>query len=113
VPVYRRYERAEPGELLHLDVKKLGRIVTVGHRITNQRRTAGRGLGWEYVHVAIDDASRVAYAQILNDEQPDSAIAFLRAAVAYLREWSSSLSSNAPRLIRAAEHVRKNKSAFE
>jgi len=83
VPEYRRYERAEPGELLHLDVKKLGRIVSVGHRITNQRRTAGRGVGWEYVHVAIDDASRVAYAQILNDEQPDSAIAFLRAAVAY------------------------------
>jgi transposase InsO family protein len=82
-PMYRRYERAEPGELLHLDVKKLGRIAAVGHRITGQRRHDTRGVGWEYVHVAIDDASRVAYAQILDDELPDSAVAFLRAAVAY------------------------------
>jgi len=84
-PVYRRYEKAEPGELLHLDVKKLGRIVKVGHRITGDRRghSTGPGAGWEYLHIAIDDASRVAYAQLLPDEGADCAVAFLRAAVAY------------------------------
>jgi len=84
-PVYRRYERAEPGELLHLDVKKLGRIVKVGHRITGNRRghSTGPGAGWEYLHIAIDDASRVAYAQLLPDEGADCTVAFLRAAVAY------------------------------
>ena len=82
-PVYRRYERAEPGELLHLDVKKLGRIVRVGHRITGDWRHRDRTAGWEYLHVAIDDASRVAYAQMLPDESNEAAISFLRAAVAY------------------------------
>src|ERR1700691_3334637 len=76
-PVYRRYERAEPGELLHLDVKKLGRIVRVGHRITGDWRHRDRTAGWEYLHVAIDDASRVAYAQILPDESNEAAISFL------------------------------------
>jgi transposase InsO family protein len=78
-----RYERARPGELLHLDVKKLGRILRVGHRITGQRTETHRGAGWEYVHVAIDDTSRVAYAQVLPDESGDSAAVFLRIAVAY------------------------------
>jgi len=82
-PVYRRYERAEPGELLHLDVKNLGRIVKVGHRITSDRRDRTRDVGWDYLHVAIDDASRVAYAQILPGEGVDCCIPFLRAAVAY------------------------------
>jgi transposase InsO family protein len=82
-PVYRRYERAEPGELLHLDVKKLGRIVKVGHRITADRRDRSRDVGWDYLHVAIDDASRVAYAQILPEEDAGCCVAFLRAAVAY------------------------------
>jgi transposase InsO family protein len=83
VPHYPRYERASPGELLHLDVKKLGRIVKIGHRITGDRHDKVDGAGWEYVHVAIDDASRVAYSQILPDEEGDSASAFLRAAIAY------------------------------
>jgi transposase InsO family protein len=83
VPVYRRYERAEAGELLHLDVKKLGRILKVGHRITGDWRHRDRTAGWEYVHVAIDDCSRVAYAQILPEEDANCAVAFLRAAVAY------------------------------
>jgi transposase InsO family protein len=87
VPTYRRYERAEPGELLHLDVKKLGRIVKVGHRITGDRTghgsSPGAGSGWDYLHVAIDDASRVAYAQVLPAEDSECAVAFLRAAVAY------------------------------
>jgi len=84
-PVYRRYERAEPGELLHLDVKKLGRIVKVGHRITGDRtnRLHDGSVGWEYLHVAIDDASRVAYAQLLPEEGAECTVAFLRAAVAY------------------------------
>ncbi len=82
-PVYRRYERAEPGELLHLDIKKLGRIVKVGHRITANRADRSRHAGWDYLHVAIDDASRVAYAQILPDEDASCCAAFLRAAVAY------------------------------
>ena len=78
-----RYERATPGELLHLDVKKLGRITQVGHRITGDRRHVVHGAGWDFVHVAIDDASRVAYCQVLSDEEAQSASAFLRAAVAY------------------------------
>jgi len=78
-----RYERARPGELLHLDVKKLGRIVRVGHRITGNPRDRVDGAGWEYVHVAIDDTSRMAYAQVLPDEGGDCSVAFLRAAVAY------------------------------
>ena len=84
-PVYRRYERAQPGELLHLDVKKLGRIIKVGHRITGDRRGHGTeaGAGWEYLHIAIDDASRVAYAQLLPSEDAECTVAFLRAAVAY------------------------------
>jgi transposase InsO family protein len=84
-PVYRRYEKAEPGELLHLDMKKLGRIVKVGHRITGDRQGVRSTLakGWEYLHVAIDDASRVAYAQLLPDEDASCTVAFLRAAVAY------------------------------
>ncbi|HTU58216.1 MAG TPA: IS481 family transposase [Polyangiales bacterium] len=80
---YPRYERAEPGELLHLDVKKLGRIVKVGHRITGDRHDCHQGAGWEYVHIAIDDASRVAYSQVLSDEEGHSTSAFLQAAVAY------------------------------
>jgi transposase InsO family protein len=84
-PVYRRYEKAEPGELLHLVVKKLGRIVRVGHRITGDRthRERWNGPGWEYLHVAIDDTSRVAYAQLLPGEDAHCTVAFLRAAVAY------------------------------
>jgi transposase InsO family protein len=80
----RRYERAHPGELLHVDVKKLGRIGRVGHRINGDRTTRVRGVGWEYVHVAVDDASRVTYAEVLGDERAQSSVVpFLRRAVAY------------------------------
>jgi transposase InsO family protein len=82
-PVYRRYERCEPGELLHLDSKKLGRIAKPGHRITGDRGDRVKGSGWDYLHVAIDDHSRVAYAQILPEEDANCTVAFLRAAVAY------------------------------
>jgi transposase InsO family protein len=81
----RRYEREHPGELIHIDIKKLGRFNRVGHRITGDRRgqSNSRGVGWEYVHVCIDDASRVAYAEIKKSERKASAVAFLKAAVAY------------------------------
>jgi transposase InsO family protein len=80
----RRYEREHPGEMIHLDVKKLGRSSQVGHRITGDpQKGKSRGAGWEFVHVCIDDASRIAFSQILPDERKESAIAFLEAAVAY------------------------------
>jgi len=80
-----RYERKNPGELIHLDIKKLGRFDRIGHRITGDRtgQSNSRGIGWEYVHVCIDDASRIAFSQILPDEKAGSAIRFLNAALAY------------------------------
>jgi transposase InsO family protein len=79
----RRYECEHPGELIHIDIKKLGRFDRVGHRITGSRQGESRGAGWEFVHVCIDDASRLAFSQILPDERKESAVAFLKAAVAY------------------------------
>src|SRR5215211_3352365 len=64
-----RYERKRPGELLHIDVKKLGRIGRPGHRVNGDRRTRSRGIGWEYVHVCVDDATRLAYVEVLADEK--------------------------------------------
>ena len=80
-----RYEYKEPGGLIHLDIKKLGRHERVGHRITGDRKgqSNARGVGWEYVHICIDDASRVAVTGIFPDEKAVSAIAALQAAVAY------------------------------
>jgi transposase InsO family protein len=79
-----RYERAAPGELLHIDTKRLGRINGVGHRITGDRTiNRSRGLGWDAVHLAIDDHSRVSFARILPDEGALSCAQFLREAVAY------------------------------
>ena len=81
----RRYERATPGEMIHIDIKKLGRFTKVGHRITGDRtgHSNSRGVGWEFVHVCIDDHSRVAFVQILPDEKKESAVSFLMAALAY------------------------------
>ena len=83
-----RYERRCAGELIHVDVKKLGRIARPGHRVTG--RIAGQGhhqrrfeLGWEYLHICIDDASRLAYAELLADERGETAAAFLERAVAW------------------------------
>jgi transposase InsO family protein len=82
----RRYERERPGELLHIDIKKLGRFVRPGHRITHDRQKGeSRGAGHEFVHVAIDDASRLAFCQIRPDEKKESAVGFLEAAVTYYR----------------------------
>jgi len=72
-----RYQRQHPGELLHMDIKKLARIVKPSHRVTHDRRDETRGAGYEYVHVAIDDASRIAFAQILPDETHHSVRRFL------------------------------------
>lgn len=78
-----RYQRQFPGELLHFDIKKLGRIVRPSHRVTHDRRDQVRGAGWEFVHVCIDDASRLAFAQIMPDEGQHSALLFLERALAY------------------------------
>ena len=80
-----RYQYAEPGGLIHFDIKRLGRFDRVGHRITGDRtgQSNSRGVGWEYVHVAIDDASRIAHTGIFPDEKAVSAVAFLKATIAF------------------------------
>jgi transposase InsO family protein len=78
-----RYQRERPGELIHIDTKKLGRIEAVGHRITGDRRDSKRGAGWEAVHVCIDDASRLAYSEVLADERKTNAVPFLERAVGW------------------------------
>jgi transposase InsO family protein len=79
----RRYQKQFAGELLHLDVKKLGRIDGVGHRVHGDRRRRKRGSGWDFTHVAIDDASRLSYAEVLPDERGVTAAGFLERAVAW------------------------------
>jgi len=87
-----RYERRHPGELIHIDVKKLGVITGIGHRITGERRTQqanrrerrrGAAKGWQFVHVCVDDATRLAYVEVLADEKATTAVAFLKRAVAF------------------------------
>lgn len=78
-----RYERARPGELVHLDVKPLVRILRVGHRIHGDRRTKVAGAGWEYVHVAVDDYSRAAYVEVLPDQHGATAAAFLTRTIGW------------------------------
>jgi transposase len=83
-----RYERSRPGELIHIDVKKLGRIARPGHRVLGRQSAGGHyrranQLGWEFVHVCVDDATRLAYVEVLDDEKGLTAIAFLRRAVAF------------------------------
>jgi transposase InsO family protein len=81
-----RYERAAPGELIHIDVKKLVRIERgAGHRATGRRTKHARGAGWEFVHVCVDDATRLAYVEVLGDEKARTAIGFLRRALAFYR----------------------------
>ncbi|MEW5911806.1 MAG: IS481 family transposase, partial [Thermodesulfobacteriota bacterium] len=72
-----RYEHKAPGEMIHLDVKKLGKIDGVGHRIHGDRSQRSRGAGWEYLHVCVDDYSRLAYPEILPDEKATTATCFL------------------------------------
>ncbi len=89
-----RYQRERPGELIHVDVKKLGRISVrgAGHRVTGSRRrrvqTGPKRLGatgWEFVHVCVDDATRLAYVEVLEDEKAPTAVGFLRRAIAFYR----------------------------
>jgi transposase InsO family protein len=91
-----RYERSRPGELVHIDVKKLGRVRGVGHRVSgsrawqkeNRRQGTLRDVhGWEFVHVAVDDYSRLAYAEVLDDQKAATAAGFLRRAVAFYRRY--------------------------
>jgi transposase InsO family protein len=82
-----RYERDHPGELLHIDIKKLGRFNQAGHRITGDRRQRARDIGWDYVFVAVDDHSRVAFTQVYPEENRFSAESFLRAAVGHFKRW--------------------------
>jgi transposase InsO family protein len=91
-----RYERKRPGELVHLDIKKLGRISVrgAGHRVSGHRASQFRvgpkrlrATGWEFVHVAVDDATRLAYAEVLQDERGATATAFLRPAVAWFERF--------------------------
>jgi transposase InsO family protein len=88
-----RYERRRAGELLHVDVKKLGKIAGAGHRVTGQRQNANRRArrrgapkGWEFVHVCVDDATRLAYVEVLADEKATTAAGFLGRAVAFYRQ---------------------------
>jgi transposase InsO family protein len=89
-----RYERQRPGELIHIDVKKLGRIARPGHRVLGQQGRAAKGhhrrrydQGWEFVHIAIDDATRLAYVEVLSDEKAATAIAFLARAVTHYASY--------------------------
>ena len=90
----RRYERKHPGELIHIDIKKLGRFNRPGHRVTGDRtgQSNSRGVGWEFLHVCIDDHSRVAFSQIMPDEKKESAIAFLKDALAYYKNLGVTVS---------------------
>jgi len=87
-----RYERERPGELIHIDVKKLGRIARPGHQVLG-RQSAGAHHqrryhhGWEFVHIAIDDASRLAYVEVLDDEKALTAIGFLRRATKHYASY--------------------------
>jgi transposase InsO family protein len=98
-----RYERQRAGELIHIDVKKLGRIVVPGHAVTGNRRQRGRrttytedgrrigDAGWEFVHIAIDDCTRLAYAEVLPNERATTAIAFLRRAIEFFERHGMSV----------------------
>lgn len=85
----RRYERERPGEIIHIDIKKLGRFERTGHRITGDRRgqSNSRGVGWEYLHLAIDDHSRLAYSEILPNEKRSSCLRFLFNALRFFRAY--------------------------
>jgi transposase len=86
----RRYERSRPGELVHVDVKKLGRIDQAGHRALGRGpgRHQGKGKhGWEFVHVCVDDATRLAYVEVLGDERAVTAIAFFRRALGFFASY--------------------------
>ena len=82
-----RYEHSAPGELIHIDIKKLGRFWRAGHRVTGNRTQDSPGAGWEFVHVCVDDFTRMAYVEILNDERKETAAAFLKRAIAWFKRF--------------------------
>jgi transposase InsO family protein len=82
----RRYERSRPGELVHVDIKRLGRFWTIGKAIYQDGLHRSRRAGWQYLHLAIDDHSRLAYCELLPSESPADCVAFLRRAVAWYAE---------------------------
>lgn len=90
-----RYEHARPGELLHLDIKKLGRFKEIGKQIKRDGITRSRGAGWEFMHVCVDDHSRVAYVEMLPDEKAVSAVGFLGRAV----RWFAGLGVRTERVL--------------
>jgi transposase InsO family protein len=109
IPV-KRYEWARPGDMLDLDVKKLGKVNGLGHRMTGIRTHQNRGIGWDFVHVCVDDASRVAYVEVLADELGQTTAGFLERALAHYRELgirtSRVLTDNgSPYLSRAFAHA--------
>ena len=88
-----RYERARPGELIHIDVKKLGRIARPGHRVLGRQSAGGHHRrryeqGWEFVHIAIDDCTRLAYVEVLSDEKATTAVGFLRRAIEHFASYA-------------------------
>ena len=90
-----RYERARPGEMIHLDIKSLGRIARPGHRVTGNRRDSVEGIGWEHLHVAIDDCSRLAYTEVLDGLGREQATAFLQRAL----DWFGRLGVSVERVM--------------
>jgi len=112
-----RYERSRPGELVHLDIKPLARILRVGHRIHGDRRRIVSGAGYEYAHVAIDDHSRVAYVEVLPDQRGTTTARFLRRTISWfarrgvrvervLTDNGSAYISDAFKAVAAVSHVR-------
>ena len=100
-PPVQRYEREHPGDLIHIDVKKLARFRKVGHRITgNRQQCRSTGVGYDRVHVAIDDATRLAYVEVLADEQQATAIGFMSRVLAWFNsqgvECRQVMSDNGP-----------------
>ena len=90
-----RYQRERPGEMIHLDIKSLGRFARIGHRISGNRASKSRGLGWDHLHVAIDDASRLAYTEVLSSLGKEDATAFLTRAL----DWFARLGVRVERVM--------------
>ena len=106
-PPIRRYQRERPGELLHLDIKKLARFEGVGHRITGDRRGRSQGMGYDCLHVAIDDATRLAYVEVLPDEKRQSTTGFLVRA----RRWFRARGVRVERVMTAMDRAMSQSSS--
>jgi len=87
-----RYERSRPGSLIHMDIKKLARIERIGHRIHGDRSRRVPGAGWEFYHAAIDDASRLAYGEVLESERKEDVVAFLKRVVVFFERQGVTIS---------------------